>query len=146
MKYVYFLFSSIIIITLFTGCAGNKDLQERAPANLQPAYAVVTEDGTELYIPVASIQTNLVSLDSVYYKGRKAALRKSDEREGLYVAKFNKKGDMIMSSNPADEYGNKAPILDKKMDFDLKDDEAVLIFIQNGKTKYYKISGITQKS
>ncbi len=146
MKYFYLLFSTVLVTALFTGCAGNKDLQERAPANLQPAYIVTTGDGIELYIPVTSIQTNLVSLDSVYYKGRKAALQKSEEREGLYVAKFNKKGDMIMSSNPVDEYGNKVPILDKKMNFDLKDDEAVLIFTQKGKTKYYKITGITQKS
>jgi len=34
MKYLYLLLSATIVTVLFASCAGNKDLQEKAPANL----------------------------------------------------------------------------------------------------------------
>ena len=53
------------------------------------------------------------------------------------------KPDLIMSRDPADEYGNRPPGPAKsKIPFDLEDDEAVLEYSVNGRESYYKVSGI----
>ena len=50
--------------------------------------------------------------------------------------------DKVMSGDPRDEYGNKPPELQKKIPFDLEDDEAVLLYSVNGQESYHKVSGI----
>jgi hypothetical protein len=52
--------------------------------------------------------------------------------------------DLIMSADPRDEYGNKPPGIQKKIPFDLNDDEAVLLYSINGQESYHKITGIKQ--
>ena len=147
MKYIYFLFSAIFISALFSNCAGNRELQERAPAQFRQAYFTSTENSINLYIPVVTIQTDQVALDSVYFRGLKAPLQQDSELPGVYVAQFSTaKQDLIMSSDPKEEYANKMPQKADKIHFELKDDEAVVVFTQNKKTKYYKITGIAEGS
>ncbi len=50
--------------------------------------------------------------------------------------------DKVMSGDPRAEYGNKPPELQKKIPFDLEDDEAVLLYSVNGQESYHKVSGI----
>ena len=146
MKYLYLLLSATLITVLLASCAGNKDLQEKAPANMENAYYTSQGEIITLYIPVSSIQTNRVSLDSVYFRNRKAILTTSPEKPGVYMATFETgKPDIIMSIDPKEEYGNKMPQKVEKMDFDLKEDEAVLIFTQNSKVKYYKLTGVKER-
>lgn len=146
MKYLYLLLSATLVTVLFASCAGNKDLQEKAPATMENAYYNSQGEIIILYIPVSSIQANRVSLDSVYFRNRKAALTTSPDKPGIYMATFEMgKRDMIMSIDPKEEYGNKPPQKADKMDFDLKDDEAILIFTQNSKVKYYKLTGVKER-
>lgn len=147
MKYIYFLLSAVFIAALFSNCAGNKELQERSPAKFRQTYFTSTQDSTTLYISIGIIQTNQVTLDSVYFQGLKASLREDTQNPGVYFAQFYKgKQDLIMSSDPKEEYGNKMPQKSEKVPFDLQDDEAVIVFTQNNKTKYYKITGISEGS
>jgi len=146
MKNHYLLLSATLVIVLFSSCAGNKDLQEKAPANLGTAYYTTQGEITTLYVPISSIQTNRVSLDSIYFRNKKAELTTDINTPGVYFAKFNNaKPDMIMSSDPKEEFGNKIPQKIEKMDFELNDDEAILIFTQNSKVKYYKLSGVKER-
>jgi len=146
MKYIYLLFSAVIITALFSNCAGNKNLQEKAPAKIGKAYMQNTQNGFELYIPVKAIQSERVSLDNVYFRGRKAALQIHPQHPGMYYAQFETaKDDMIMSSDPKEEYGNKAPAKIEKIPFELNKDEAIIEFTQDGKMKYYKIEDITER-
>jgi hypothetical protein len=146
MKYLYLLLSATLVTLLFASCAGNKDLQGKAPANMGNAYYTSQGETITLYIPVSSIQTNRVSLDSVYFRNKKASLVTSPDKPGVYMATFEMgKPDMIMSSDPKEEYGNKMPQKMDKMDFELNDDEAVLIFTQNSKVKYYKLTGVKER-
>jgi len=146
MKYLYLLLSATMVTILFASCAGNKDLQEKAPANMGSAYYITQGDVITLYISVTAIQTNRVSLDGVYFRNKKANLVTSPDSLGVFMATFNtSKPDMIMSSNPKEEYGNKMPQKTNKMDFELKDDEAILIFTQNSKVKYYKLTGVKER-
>ncbi|HSM64385.1 MAG TPA: hypothetical protein VK833_10645 [Gillisia sp.] len=146
MKYLYLLLSATLITVLLASCAGNKDLQEKAPANMENAYYTSQGESIILYIPVSSIQTNRVSLDSVYFRNKKADLTTSPDMPGVYMATFEMgKPDMIMSIDPKEEYGNKVPQKVEKMDFDLKEDEAVLIYTQNSNVKYYKLTGVKER-
>ncbi len=146
MKYLYLIFGAVITTVVFASCAGNKDLQEKAPAKIGNAYYTTQGEITSLYIPVTAIQTNRVNLDAVYFRNKKADLVSSPDSAGVLVATFNTgKPDMIMSSDPKDEYGNKMPQKNEKMDFELNDDEAILIFTQNSKVKYYKLSGVKER-
>ncbi|WKK65946.1 hypothetical protein [Lutimonas zeaxanthinifaciens] len=52
--------------------------------------------------------------------------------------------ELILSSDPADEYGNQPSLPKKKIPFDLKDDEAVLLYTVNGLEGFYKISDIVK--
>lgn len=145
MRNVYLLFSGILIMTIITSCGSGKELQERAPAQFQTVYYMDTEDGVDLYIPVAAIQDNLVNLESVYFRGMKSDLQQDSEQANLYVANFSLgSSDYNMSENPEDEYGNKAPQKPEKSPFKINDDEAVLVYTMNGRTQYYKLTGIEQ--
>ncbi|MCA0933047.1 hypothetical protein LCM02_11335 [Lutimonas saemankumensis] len=52
--------------------------------------------------------------------------------------------ELILSKDPADEYGNQPSIPKKKIPFDLKDDEAILLYTVNGLEGFYKISDIVK--
>lgn len=146
MKTLYLLLSASIATILFASCAENHGLQEKAPANIENAYYTSQGENLTLYIPVNSLQTNRVSLDSVYFRSKKSILTTSPDSPGLYKATFNLgKTDLIMSSDPKEEFVNRMPQLNDKMDFELEDDEAILIFTQNSKVKYYKLTGVKER-
>lgn len=146
MKAPFFLFS-IVLFSMLSSCGSNKELQERAPAQFNETYYSETEDGLDLYIPVAVIQENRVQLESVYFRGMHSPLELDAEKTNLYVASFTTgKGDKIMHEDPNEEYGNKAPQAPKESPFEIKEDEAILVFKQNDKTKYYKLTGIEERN
>ena len=146
MKKLLFLFSSIFVLTLITGCGSNKELQERAPARFQDIYYTQGENGLDLHIPVAVIQDNRVNLKSVYFRGMKSPLVQDSEQTNLFIANFGTNGMDIMSSDPAEENKNRVPQKTEKMPFEIEDDEAILVFSQNEKTKYYKLTGIQEQN
>ncbi|HEY9184386.1 MAG TPA: hypothetical protein VIM94_03575 [Salegentibacter sp.] len=146
MKAPFFLFS-IVLLSILSSCGSNKELQERAPAQFNEVYYSQTENGLNLYIPVAVIQENRVKLESVYFRGMHSALNLDAEKPNLYVASFaTGKGDKIMHEDPKEEYGNKAPQAPKESPFKIESDEAILVFKQNEKTKYYKLTGIEERN
>ena len=49
-----------------------------------------------------------------------------------------------MHVDPRKEYGNKVPVLEN-IPFDLKADEAVVVYSKNGETGYYKLQGVKEK-
>ncbi len=146
MRKIKFLFSSIVIFSFLSGCGSNRELQERAPAQFQQTYFTEDGDGLNVFLPVKIIQTNRVTLDSLYFREMKSELVKNDEQPNIYVANFSPKDpDHVMSSDPVEEYGNRAPQISEKSPFQIEDDEAILVFSQNNETKYYKITGVEKK-
>lgn len=137
----------LFLALLFTGCGGNKNLQDTPPAQFQNAYYTTDAGSLTFYLPVSAIQTNRVDLTGVYFQGRKADLERDPRQPGLYIANFSTgKRDMIMSSDPREEYGNKVPETQEKVPFNLDDDEAVIIFLENDIQKFYKLSGIEERA
>ncbi|AVR44872.1 hypothetical protein C7S20_06100 [Christiangramia fulva] len=146
MKASVLLFSGIFSLLFFGSCGGNKNLQERAPAQFGKIYTTKTPKGIRLNIPVIAIQDQKVSLNSVYFRGMKSALTQNEEKPNLYVADFRTgMGDIVMHKEPKKEYGNQPPQMPEKSPVKIEKDEALLVFIQNGETKYYKLTGIVEK-
>jgi hypothetical protein len=147
MKNVYLIMIVIISTALFSSCAGNKELQERAPAKFDQAFYTTQNDSLRLSIPVIAIQTNRISLDSVYFHGKVGKLNLDNGKPGVYYADFNiAKSDLVMSSDPKDEFANKAPDISSKIPFKLANDEAVIVYAKKGVIKYYKITDIVERN
>ncbi|CAM4082910.1 hypothetical protein [Gillisia limnaea] len=147
MKYFYLVFSTVLAAVLLNSCASNKELQEGSPAQFDQSYFTSTSNSLQLFIPVKAIQANRISLDSVYFRGMKSALQQDPENTGVYTAQFNTGNkELIMSSDPAEEYANKVPQMPVKVPFELKSDEALVVFKENNKKKYYRITGIKERS
>lgn len=146
MKICYTSLAFILVTFFLSGCGGNKNLQETAPAQFQQAYYTADASSMTLFLPVSAIQTGRVELTGVYFQGRKADLERDPQYPGMYVASFDTgKPDMIMSSDPREEYGNKVPEAGEKIPFDLDDDEAVIIFNENDTQKFYKLRNVEHR-
>ncbi len=137
----------------FSKCSTTKKLQNSAPFKIGQVYyqywvAGVKGGGSgvNLFIPIASNLKN-ITLDSVYFRGERSKLESTDQI--LFVGRFqtttNQNKDIIMSSDPYAEYGNKVPERPKKAPFKIKDSECVVSYKQGNTLKYYKISNIIKK-
>lgn len=145
MKNTLLFLSAAIVLTLFA-CGSSQELQERVPTLFGKVTYTYSSDGIQLEIPVVAIQDNRMSLDSVYFHGMKSGLVQDEEKPNRYVANFSVgSSDMVMSSDPAEEYGNKAPQKPEKSPFKINEDEAILVFTQDEQIKYYKLTGIVEK-
>ena len=100
--------------------------------------------GIDIFIPVTSELPKNLLLDSVYFRGQMAKLEIEPNNVMVYVGHFktdiNQPNDIIMSSNPNDEYGNVMPIKDKESPFDLSDTECIVSYSYLRKTQYYKLN------
>lgn len=108
--------------------------------------------GLNIYFVLPDKSVNNVTLDSVYFRGRLAKLSFQDKTKynstnNMYMASFPqiKKPDIISSLDPNDEIGNKPPQAMPKIPFELENDQCVVSYQQDGKTKYFKINDIKEK-
>ena len=140
-----------IVLSAFSQCSSQK-LVKTPPFVLGEVMAEEWVEagengasGTHLFIPVE--EGKAIPLDSVYFRGKAEKLEKIQRDSYLvYIGRFKNKTDgqedMILHADPEKEFGNKPPELGKKIPFELEDDEAVVSFMEKGKTKYYKIEDI----
>jgi hypothetical protein len=137
----------------FSQCASTAKLEDKAPLEFGDVYykewsnpARYTGSGLNLFIPITSNTGNII-LDSIYFKDKQVKLEFVNDT--LFVGRFetdkNKPLDIVMSSEPLAEYGNKAPKLSEKLPFELKGDECVISYKAGKKTKFFKISNIIKK-
>jgi len=154
MKAFINYFLGMFAVVSLSGCANGKKLQEEAPVAFQQAYYTIhlAQDDSNasrmnLFIPAKDVDQSQVKLDSVYFRGRSAELVKDDQQADLYVGYFEMAGrnkDFVMHRDPEKEFGNTVPVLEK-IPFDLKADEAVVVYSKNGKPGYYKLTGVREK-
>ena len=99
--------------------------------------------GTNVHIPFKDF-TKDVRVDSIYFRNKIEKAKNSPQAKKQYIGYF-KKGtnrDIIMDSDPKKEAQNTPP---KSFPFELADNEAVVSYVQNGTTNYYKITNIRRK-
>jgi len=134
-------------------CSSTQKLQNTLPFQIGDVYyqdwvsgIQNGGSGTNVYIQIIS-NTNKIELDSIYFHGRAAKLELINNM--LAIGRFSSiisyNNDIVMSSNPNEEFGNKVPELKKKPDFELKDNQCVISYKIDGKTKYFMIDNIRKK-
>lgn len=152
-KRALFLTFMLFVLATFSQCGVSKKLETKAPLTIGDVYyqhwvAGVQGGGSgiKIFIPVIS-NPNKVILDSVYFQGKQAKLeyRNNDVFIGRFQSEINKKEDIIMSSDPYAEYGNKVPEIPKKPRFQLLEDECVVSYKVENEVKYFKIEKINKK-
>jgi len=154
LKNISFALSLVLIMSSFSQCSSTQKLEKNTSINFGDVYcqkwtAGIKEGGSgiNLYIPVIKSNKKIL-LDSVYFRGKVTKLIISDDSLH-FVGRFKKieksDYDIIMSSNPREEYGNKVPELPKKIPFELKDSECIVSYIDDKSTKYIKIDDINEK-
>ena len=149
--------AGLLILTLvlvsFSQCSSAQKLQKKAPTTFGETYyeqwvSGVAEGPSGINVFI-ELRDESLQLDSIYFRGKVAKFEVKPSNKTLFIGRFinesNDKKDIMMSSNSNEEYGNKAPELPKKIPFELKDDECVVSYKSNGKTKYYKIANLVKK-
>ena len=86
-----------------------------------------------------------IKLEKIHFHNQESPVQ--EITKNVFVAHFyqsNKKEDLILDINPAKEYGNKPPVI-QKTKLNLKPNEAVLEYKHDNKTFFYKISNVLEK-
>ena len=138
----------------FSQCSSTKELQSEAPITIGKVFyqkwiAGIEGGGSGLNIFIPVNDTS-IALDSVFFRGKAAKLETKPQNQSLYIGRFisqfNKRRDLIMSSDSIAEYGNKLPIVEQKIPFELQSNECVVSYIDGQKTKYFKINNVVEKA
>lgn len=148
-KYKIIGFLLITAISL-TFCAMKQELQKEFPQEIQSIFYQKEKNGSEssgthFYIEFRKPLAANIKLEKIYFHNQESSVE--EITKNTFVAHFyqsNTKEDIIMDSNPAKEYGNKAPVIQKSK-FDLKSNEAILEYKKDNKTVFYKITNVLEK-
>jgi len=150
-KSIYVQLTITILSVIVIGCK-SQNLETTAPFDIDEKtyfYWVVGKQGTEgTTIRLAGhTQTLNISFSKLYFQNHEYSIVPQFNNEGFIIegtfSKFRKK-EMVMHRDPAAEYGNEVPKMEKKIPFDLENDEAILLYSVNGLEGYHKIKGINQ--
>lgn len=142
-----------IVMMSFSKCNDESKLETQAPIEIGDVYyktwvagARWGGSGINLFIPIKS-NPNKIILDSVYFLDKMTKLEHIGDTlvVGRFETDVNKQLDIVMSGDPNEEYGNAVPKLKKNIPFELKENECVVSYISNNKTRYFKIDNIIKK-
>ena len=102
--------------------------------------------GTTIRLKGRSTTTNL-AISKVYFQNHEYKVVPDINGmdfvlTGTHISALDK--ELTMSSDPVQEYGNQAAPLEKKIPFELKDDEAVIQYSVNGAEAFLKVTEIKQ--
>lgn len=142
MKSVIYLF----IVLGFTTCKTTK-------TNGNPPFAIsgatynywaggqAGVSGIKVIINYTSDQE--VTFDKIYFQKKEGTVE-NHKREGKTfligrISTSKLRGDRILDIDPKKEMNNKLP---EKIPFDLKEDEAVIIYTYKGESHHYKVTNI----
>jgi len=99
--------------------------------------------GINLYLPS---QDTTFKLDSAFFRGMKSKIQIINIG---YISHFktdlNQREDIIMSGEENAEYGNQFPVKITPFPFQLKENECVISYTEENKTKYFKIGNLFEE-
>ncbi len=145
-----------LLMFSFSQCSSQKKLQEKAPVNVVEVFcqswvAGIKGGGAgiDIFITLEAVPNEDVVLDSVHFRGLTKKLEMKPKDSTLYIGRFitgnTEKLDIVMSGEPKEEYGNQMPKKNIESPFQLEDNECVVSYQDNGKTKYFKIVDVVEK-
>ena len=146
---IYFII--VIIFLGFTQCKSQKAVQKAPFTITEKTYFYWVggkkgSTGVNIKI-VGNFDTTNLAFSSIYFQNREyKVVPEFRDKKFILIGRYetlNKK-DIIMHQNPAQEFGNEPPMTEKKIPFDLQNDEAIIVYSINGKDFYYKVNGIKQ--
>ncbi|MBO0591316.1 hypothetical protein I2486_07835 [Cellulophaga sp. E16_2] len=158
LVYLYF-----IALLGLSSCASQKKMQPEPPFIIegptsQKWIGGKEESGTglEVILPITQIMDENISFQQLYFRNKITTVKTAIiEGQRFIIAKIKTEKtpmpDIIMHLDPRKEVGNQPPSPKKEaainFPYELKDDEAVLSYIEEDgkKVKYTKISGIKEK-
>ena len=141
-KAIYAIVFAIAISFTFQ-CSSSKEtatttFEYQPPFTIKPVvfqewYAGIKVGGTgiNVFLPISEVKGNIV-FDEVYFRNLKGKLIK---KENNYMATLK---------NPTRQYTFKKAEKPADYPFDLADNECVISYIENGKTKFYKILALNE--
>lgn len=153
MKDIIKTVSLTLVTILLISCAVTKEqtytMQQDAPfivneVFMKPWVAGIQEGGSGMdFHIVFGPMEKTVLLEKVFFREYAEILQSRPEVHNKYTAHAKKgpKADINMEGDVRKE-GNTPP---EKSPFNLKKDEAVLMYQYNGQTNYYKLTGIEEK-
>ena len=143
-----YLFSFVLFLIMI-GCK-SQNLETSAPFEIGEKtyfYWVGGQKGTQgttITLEGETTSSN-ISFSKVYFQNHEYDVVPQFNGNDFVIAatmsEFHK-ADRIMSGDPVAEYGNRPPQIPKKIPFDLKNDEAVILYSVNGQESYHKISEV----
>lgn len=139
----------LMIAMLANACKVNSGGTEKAPFKFNKKtvqeYVIPYEGkkGITLHFQGELIHPN-VYFESVFFKDKEIKLSpifsgNNFEFTADYAIGYEDKDDRQMINTARGEYGNKPPVKSENP-FDLKDNEAVILYNVKGKQSYYKVS------
>lgn len=136
----------------FTQCGAQQEIVEKNPVIHEGAYYQKWMSGVAggghgfiVYIPVDP-KVDFI-LEEAYFKGKKIILQK-EKNENSYIGRYTyprRKEDMIFDISAKKEYGNKAPIIEEKIPFELKGNECIITYTKNDKKGHFKMNNLPEK-
>ncbi len=139
MKQLTYL-ASFLILFFIVSCSGSKQVKQQGPVQASHAYfqnwttdIKIGSSGSNIFI--ANLTTNNdVTIDSVYFRKMKGKLVKG---RSLYSSQLVR---MLPNSQ-----GNKLTTEGVIVPIELVSNECAVSYTENGETKYYKITNISEK-
>ena len=156
MKVIRKFIGLIMLMTImasFSQCSSAKKLQKETPKSIGEVFyqkwvSGVSQGASGLNIFIEVINDD-IKPDSVYFRGKAAKFEVKPNNKTLYIGRFinesKEVSDMVMHSDAKREYSNKAPNINTNIPFELNDNQCVISFISNNKTKYFKIDNIEER-
>lgn len=145
MKIFKLTLTLLLVVTLNFSCSSTKRAhklpveKETTLAFTKPYFQVWNaaikygSRGAKLYLPNLQSRTN-AKIDKVYFRGMYGTLKKG---RSLFTAIVTK---------PVLNDGSPNPNVEQiEFPFDLRPDECVVSYIEEGKTKYFLISGLAER-
>ncbi|MGZ0015497.1 hypothetical protein [Yeosuana sp. AK3] len=153
IKKIYYFVSLVFMGLLVSKCSSAQELQANIPLEIGEVYyqhwiAGIKGGGSgvNVFINVVYNKKN-IELDSVYFQGQVTKVEKVNDT--LFIGRFkttaNQKNDVIMSSNPKEEYGNKVQLPSENNPFKLTNHQCVISYKEGSKIKYFKMDNMAKR-
>jgi len=156
MDKITYITISIILVLAFSCCRVSKlnnenKLEQHPPFKISKAFYntwVGGQPGVKGYIIHFEIDTKNIELDSVYYRNMSVKLeRDTSSSKNIYLGVFilpNRLKNHILHKDPKKEFGNELPDISEKIPFQLNSNEAVISYIVDNTTQYYKVTHVVE--